>query len=119
MIQRILILALMSTPNLQDARSEYLLIKLDSQSDDIESRTPETVPLATEAPEIVTISAQKASPKFEKKTFQKLNKNGTFVSYVHDFIKNSSNTIHMIQNVLLFANLLFQKPILERKEPLG
>ena len=94
MIQRILLLALMSTQNLHDTRSEYLLIKLDSQSDDIESRTPETVPLATEAPEIVTISAQKASPKFEKKTFQKLNKNGTFVSYVHDFIKNSSDLKH-------------------------
>jgi len=77
MVQRILLLALMSTQNLHDTRSEYLLIKLDSQSDDIESRTPETVPLATEAPEIVTISAQKASPKFEKKTFQKLNKNET------------------------------------------
>ena len=71
----------MSTPNLQDTRSEYLLIKLDSQTDDIESRTPESVPVDTESPEVVSIPS-----KFEKKNFQKLNKTSTFVNYFYDFI---------------------------------
>ena len=78
MIQRILLLALVSTPNLHDTRSEYLLIKLDSQSDVIESNTPEPGPVATESPDIGP-----TTQKFEKKTFQKLNKKGTFINYVH------------------------------------
>ena len=81
MIQRILLLALMSTPNLQDTRSEYLLIKLDSQADDIKSRTTESVPVATESPEVVSTTS-----KFEKKTFQKLNTTSKFVKYVYNFI---------------------------------
>ena len=68
MIQMILLLAMIMVPNFHNARCEYLLVKLNSQTDALDHITPEPI--------------QESEPTINEQT-------GAFASYTYNLIYKS------------------------------
>ena len=79
MTKTVLLLALMSVSSFHGTRSDYLLVKLDSQTENVRPKTPDTIPEVLEP-----IEASQNSTKLPITDAAK----GIFAQYSKYFVRN-------------------------------